>query len=240
MAKSAGNFERVTELAERGIDPLAFRYLALTSRYRRKLDYSDRVARRGRGRRSSRSARGCAALGPPPADGPWAAPAAAPRGRRAGDRPIGIGRRASPATAAATSLRADRPGPRARRSRSPPDGRALHDRFVAAIDDDLDLPTALAVVRETLRAPICRRRAALAGRSTPTSCSGLDLDRTWSTPHEAADGTAPAEVLALLDERTAARTAKDFARADELRARLAAEGWEVVDGPDGSVVRRAT
>ena len=28
MAKSAGNFERVTELVERGIDPLAFRYLA--------------------------------------------------------------------------------------------------------------------------------------------------------------------------------------------------------------------
>jgi cysteinyl-tRNA synthetase len=32
MAKSAGNIERVAELAERGIDPLAFRYLCLTSR----------------------------------------------------------------------------------------------------------------------------------------------------------------------------------------------------------------
>ena len=41
MAKSAGNFERVTELVDRGIDPLALRYLALTSRYRHKLDYSD-------------------------------------------------------------------------------------------------------------------------------------------------------------------------------------------------------
>ena len=27
MAKSTGNFERVTELRDRGIDPLAFRYL---------------------------------------------------------------------------------------------------------------------------------------------------------------------------------------------------------------------
>ena len=41
MAKSAGNFERVTELSDRGIDPLALRYLALTSRYRHKLDYSE-------------------------------------------------------------------------------------------------------------------------------------------------------------------------------------------------------
>ena len=42
MAKSAGNFLRVTELADRGLDPLAFRYLALTARYSRKLEYSDR------------------------------------------------------------------------------------------------------------------------------------------------------------------------------------------------------
>ena len=42
MSKSAGNFQRVTELVERGIDPLAFRYLTLTSRYGRKLEYTDR------------------------------------------------------------------------------------------------------------------------------------------------------------------------------------------------------
>ena len=41
MAKSAGNFQRVTELIDEGIDPLAFRYLVLTSRYAHKLNYSD-------------------------------------------------------------------------------------------------------------------------------------------------------------------------------------------------------
>jgi cysteinyl-tRNA synthetase len=40
MAKSAGNFFRVTELEERGIDPLAFRYLALQARYRSPLNFS--------------------------------------------------------------------------------------------------------------------------------------------------------------------------------------------------------
>jgi cysteinyl-tRNA synthetase len=40
MAKSAGNFFRVTDLAEQGFDPLAFRYLALQAKYRTKLNFS--------------------------------------------------------------------------------------------------------------------------------------------------------------------------------------------------------
>src|SRR6266480_1420547 len=41
MAKSAGNIERIADVAARGIDPLAVRYLSLTSRYRHKLEYTD-------------------------------------------------------------------------------------------------------------------------------------------------------------------------------------------------------
>jgi cysteinyl-tRNA synthetase len=40
MAKSAGNFFRITELEEQGYDPLAFRYLALQAKYRTKLNFS--------------------------------------------------------------------------------------------------------------------------------------------------------------------------------------------------------
>jgi cysteinyl-tRNA synthetase len=40
MAKSAGNFFRITELTEQGFDPLAFRYLALQAKYRTKLNFS--------------------------------------------------------------------------------------------------------------------------------------------------------------------------------------------------------
>ena len=39
MAKSAGNFFRITELEERGFDPLAFRYLALQAKYRSPLNF---------------------------------------------------------------------------------------------------------------------------------------------------------------------------------------------------------
>ena len=88
MAKSTGNFERVTELRDRGIDPLAFRYLAMTVRYGRKLNYSTAsITAAGAALASLRSH--LAALGPPPADGPWAAPDPL-RAGFAGPRPTGV------------------------------------------------------------------------------------------------------------------------------------------------------
>ncbi|MGZ9810677.1 cysteine--tRNA ligase [Pseudoroseicyclus sp. H15] len=47
-------------------------------------------------------------------------------------------------------------------------------------------------------------------------------------------GDAGAKIEALLDERFQARKAKDFARADEIRALLTAAGVEVMDRPDGA------
>jgi hypothetical protein len=41
----------------------------------------------------------------------------------------------------------------------------------------------------------------------------------------------------MAEERAAARAARDFARADELRARMARAGWEVLDRPDGYELR---
>jgi cysteinyl-tRNA synthetase len=41
MAKSAGNIIRVSELPEKGFQPLDFRYLALTAHYRSKLDFTE-------------------------------------------------------------------------------------------------------------------------------------------------------------------------------------------------------
>jgi cysteinyl-tRNA synthetase len=40
MAKSAGNFFRITDLVEQGFDPLALRYLALQAKYRTKLSFA--------------------------------------------------------------------------------------------------------------------------------------------------------------------------------------------------------
>ncbi|MFL5675523.1 MAG: cysteine--tRNA ligase, partial [Chloroflexota bacterium] len=137
MAKSAGNFLRVTELAERGIDPLAFRYLTLTSRYSRKLEFSDRSVDAAAAALASLRA-GVLALGPPPADGPWAAPPPL-RAGRAGDRPTGvaIGIAGHGSDGSVSYALADHAtAPVAPLSDA---GRSLHERFVRAIDDDLDM-----------------------------------------------------------------------------------------------------
>jgi GT2 family glycosyltransferase len=49
----------------------------------------------------------------------------------------------------------------------------------------------------------------------------------------------PGEVARLLEERAAARAARDWAAADTLRDEIRAHGWEPVDTPDGSTARPA-
>ncbi|HET9344151.1 MAG TPA: cysteine--tRNA ligase [Candidatus Limnocylindrales bacterium] len=234
MAKSAGNIERIADVADRGTDPLAFRYLALTSRYRHKLEYTpDSLAAAAAGLASLRDR--VRSLGEPPAEGPWQAPQPL-RAGTAPARPIGTvdgaaGHGGEPDVALTDRAHA----PSAPLS---VEGRALHDRFASAVDDDLDLATALAVVRETVRARIPddeRRWLAL----DADFVLGLDLDRVWAGSPSDAEGHAPPDVLAILEERSAARAAREFARADELRDELSARGWEVVDGPAGSSVRPA-
>jgi cysteinyl-tRNA synthetase len=245
MAKSAGNFQRVTELADRGIDPLAFRYLCLTSRYGRKLNYSDDSLAAAAAALGSLRAR-LETLGPAPDAGPWIAPAIL-RARAAGDRPVGVAPGATGHGGEPDTSLTDRahhpPAPLS------PGGRGLHDRFVAALDDDLDFPTALAVIRETLRAdlpPDERRWLVL----DADAVLGLDLDTTWGRGEvpghrrtgaiAAADAAVPDEVAGLVAARAEARATRDFQRADAIRERLVALGWDVVDGPGGPEVRPRT
>jgi cysteinyl-tRNA synthetase len=230
MAKSAGNIERIADVAERGIDPLAFRYLCLTSRYRHKLEYTERsLNAAAAGLASLRS--GLAALGPAPLTGPWVAPIALRAGAAAA-RPIGtveavVGN--GDGSAGALNDRAHAPGAPLSEA-----GRDLHDRFSAALDDDLDLPTALTVVRETLRADLApdeRRWLTL----DADFVLGLDLDRVPPAP---AEDPIPDQVVALLEQRATARAARDFATADALRNGLADLGWTVTDGPAGQAIER--
>jgi cysteinyl-tRNA synthetase len=230
MAKSAGNFERITELVDRGIDPLALRYLALTSRYRHKLDYSDESVGAAAAALESLRSR-LRALGAPPAGGPWAAPAAV-RAAPSGDRPSGIAPEAAGHGGGAVPTLSDR----AHQPAAPlsPAGRGLHDRFADALDDDLDTSTAVAIARETLRAPIPddETRWLLLDFDFVL---GLDLDGVWERADAAED--IPAEVQERLNARTAARAARDYATSDAIRDELAARGWDVVDSPDGSTVK---
>jgi len=60
---------------------------------------------------------------------------------------------------------------------------------------------------------------------------GLDLEKHRESSHGAA---IPADVQQLIDNRAAARKAKDFTLADQLRKELEARGYEVKDNRDGT------
>ena len=53
------------------------------------------------------------------------------------------------------------------------------------------------------------------------------------------ESEAPPEIQQLLEERQAARKAKDFKRADALRGQLAARGWVIEDTAKGPRLKRS-
>jgi cysteinyl-tRNA synthetase len=103
---------------------------------------------------------------------------------------------------------------------------AFETRFRSAIADDLDLPAVMALVSELTRATIAPREKAALLRSWDLVL-GLDLDRA------APSLALPEGAAELLEARSRAREAKDFARADQLRAALASAGVTVTDTAEG-------
>ncbi len=106
----------------------------------------------------------------------------------------------------------------------------VRDAFHTAINDDLDLPTALSITREVARngkiAPAERRRLIL----DFDRVLGLRLDTVEAkTPRALSD-----EVLALVRQRDEARAARDWKRSDQIRDDLLARGYEVRDTPKGT------
>jgi cysteinyl-tRNA synthetase len=178
MAKSAGNFFRITELEEQGHDPLAFRYLALQAKYRAPLNFSP-------------------------------------------DGLAGAGRALAQLRERVAEWRAGPDGPRGE----------FGDRFLAAINDDLDLPAAMALVSELVRSDLAPgAKAALL--VDWDRVLGLDLAR--GVPES---GELPPGAAELLAQREKARAAKDFATSDRLRKDLAERGVQVTDTPAGQTWR---
>jgi cysteinyl-tRNA synthetase len=121
---------------------------------------------------------------------------------------------------------------------------SLPDAFVAAMDDDLGTPAAVAVVHELVR----EGNSALAAGSSAAGISasvramlgvlGLDpADPAWGDGGgaEAEQLRSAVDVLitGLLEERAQARADKDWSRADAIRDRIKAAGIELEDTPTG-------
>ncbi|MBO3142071.1 cysteine--tRNA ligase [Dermatophilus congolensis] len=127
-----------------------------------------------------------------------------------------------------------------------PDHLAVPDAFAAAMNDDLNVPGALAVVHDTLRAgnvaldkgdTAAAHQAAIAV-GTMTTILGINpLDSQWDK-----SGSSEQHVMDVLDgliraqlqARATARKNKDFATADAIRDTLTSLGVVVEDTPSGA------
>ncbi|MDO8425143.1 MAG: cysteine--tRNA ligase [bacterium] len=185
MGKSEGNLITITQLIERGIDPLAYRYLVLGAHYRSPLNFT------------------------------WESLTAAQH--------------------ALEHLRTqcrEFPKPPVRVSAQlKVKVHKTTERFLDAMNDDLDTPKALALLWECLKK---------SERTVEQSAFVAYADEVFALGLRDVLGkpfVVPPEVLELVRAREHARTEKDWARADRLRAQIAALGYTVEDTQDGPKVR---
>jgi cysteinyl-tRNA synthetase len=115
---------------------------------------------------------------------------------------------------------------------------AARERFTAELCDDLNTPRALAVVLEYIRAA----NAHIDGLNEKVPEGDIDaitetlrhFDKVLAILDLMPQTGIDAALLALLDDRNAARAAKDFKRADALRDQLLAAGFKILDTKSGS------
>ena len=113
----------------------------------------------------------------------------------------------------------------------------------AALCDDLNTPTALSeLARLAAEARVARDPAERARLKGALLAGGKLLGLLQQAPADwfgrGSDDADAARIQALVDERAAAKTARDFARADAIRAQLADEGVLLEDTPQGVRWRR--
>ncbi len=107
--------------------------------------------------------------------------------------------------------------------------------FTDAVNDDLNLPKAFAALFELVRLVNANVDAsAEIGKDALRIFKRMDevLGVIFFGNEKKAD-EIPAEIQTMLDERAAARKAKNWAESDRLRDAIAAAGWLVTDSKDG-------
>jgi cysteinyl-tRNA synthetase len=109
-------------------------------------------------------------------------------------------------------------------------------RFIAAMDDDMNVPQAMAVVFDLVREI---NRSADAGVDVVdaqdklrelTTVLGLTLEEPASKNGDLDESV----IQGLLDQRAESRANRDFAAADRVRDELQAMGVAITDSPDGT------
>ena len=106
---------------------------------------------------------------------------------------------------------------------------AFKTKFLETVNDDLNMPRALAVVQEMLKSDI---------DDAEKYATVLDYDRVLGLKLDQLDKpqALPEEVASLVEERRAARAAKNWAQSDRLRNQIQELGYTVQDTKDGMKV----
>jgi cysteinyl-tRNA synthetase len=112
-------------------------------------------------------------------------------------------------------------------------------QFSDALADDLNISAAWATVFDWRN----EMNKSLADHSLTANAAAAALAAWEKVDSVLGIGTktetdAPAEILALADERTAAKKAKDFKRSDAIRDELKAKGWVIEDTPKGIKLKK--
>ena len=237
MSKSLGNFVTVRDVLERN-DAEGFRYFLLGTHYRGPLSFDVEKEENGRVR----------------------FPGVDEGERRADYLYITRELLASIADGASAAQNAQVPGELASQAKIVKEARA---RLLDALDRDLNTPVALSVLGDVAKAgnEIATRAQKL--RKDPKAfemvrglaAAALDAINGCAHPLGLMQATAPdyfarvrerrlrikglaaADIDQKLEDRTAARNSKDFAKADALRKELDALGIEILDSPAGSTWR---
>ena len=185
MAKSEGNFLTLDNtFVKRRINPLAYRYAAFQTHYRKPMEYSEESLQAGRNglQHLQNQVRQISQ------DGPAAPGEVSPEFRK---------------------------------------------KFREAVNDDLNMPRAMAVVQAMLKSPLPNsdKHATILDFD---QVLGLDLGKLEQPE------TLPQEVQQLVAARRKARQEKDWAASDRLRDEIQDLGYIVQDGKEGMTVIKAT
>ena len=123
-----------------------------------------------------------------------------------------------------------------------PDVSDLKEKFLGAMDDDLNTAQAIGYLFELVRTLNSEMESGADHAVLRADRSVLRelLDILGLLQHtKVADESVPEEIVKMVQARSDAREAKDWARADELRAGIEEAGYLVEDTESGSVARKA-
>ena len=106
------------------------------------------------------------------------------------------------------------------------------EKFIQAINDDLNMPLAMSVIWEVARneKKSCKLAELLLEFD---KVLGLDLKESEKYLNQQRDIEIPSEIIELLEERKKARNEKNWKLSDEIRDKIKEKGYTVKDTKEG-------